>query len=343
MKILMSLCLVILTYSLPGQSLTNYSDSSRSFANKRVSFIPTFYYRKFSSQTAPVLKILPGDTIYTETVDAGGYDKDGVKRTERGNPLTGPFFIEGAKEGDVLVISFLKVFLNRNYATTVEGFVSRSLPKDIIKQMGKNAKLVKWNLDQEKGIATPMTVHEHLQNFQVPLSPFLGCVGVAPPGGKEIMSYDSGPFGGNLDFKSLKQSASIYLPVFAEGALLFLGDGHAVQGDGELTGDALETSMSIEFSVQIIKKEILQLDFPRVEDSVYIMSIGLDKSLDNALKLATAGLLTWLQKEYQLSLQEATQVIGTSIEYTIAEIADPKVEVVAKIKKSTLKGLKKFN
>ena len=100
--------------------------------------------------------------------------------------------------------------------------------------------------------------------------------------------------------------------------------------------------MDIGFVVRLLKNSELELDFPIVEDSTHIMSIGLDESLDDALKIATAGLVKWLQKDYQLSLKEATQVIGTSIEYKIAEIADPKVEVVAMIKKSTLKGLKRI-
>ena len=101
--------------------------------------------------------------------------------------------------------------------------------------------------------------------------------------------------------------------------------------------------MDVEFTVKIIKKDSVKLVYPRIEDSTYTMTVGLDKSLDNALKIATSGLLGWLQFDYYLSLKEATQVISTSIEYTIAEIADPEIEVVAKIKKEILKGLKKYN
>jgi amidase len=99
----------------------------------------------------------------------------------------------------------------------------------------------------------------------------------------------------------------------------------------------------VEFTVKLIKNNPLNLTYPRVEDSLYIMAAGLGKTLDNALKIATSGLLDWLQMDYRLSLEEATQVMSTSIEYTIAEIADPGVEVVAKIKKEMLKGLKKYN
>jgi acetamidase/formamidase len=330
MKNYFLLLFLILTQATSGQN------------SKRIDFHPTTFYRTFSPTAKPVLNILPGDTVYSGSVDAGGFDKNGTKVTEGGNPLTGPFYIEGVSKGDVLVINLLKVSLNRNYATTFEVFVPRSLPKDIVNQLWKKMKPVDWHLDLETGFGSPKIVHEHLQNFKVPLNPFLGCVGVAPEE-KEIKTYDSGPFGGNLDFCRITGSATIYLPVFNNGALLYLGDGHAVQGDGELTGSALETSMDFAFTVRVIKKGKLKLSFPRIEDATYIMAVGLDKNLDDALKIATLNLLDWLQNDYQLSLEEATQVIGTSIEYRIAEIADPKVEVVAMIKKELLKGLKKYD
>ena len=245
--------------------------------------------------------------------------------------------------GDVLAITLIKVSLNRSYAFTTESFASRSLPKSITRQF-KKAPIVKWNLDTKNGFASPDSAYEHLQHFKVPLHPFLGCIGVAPSSKKnEVLSFFQGTYGGNLDFSSITQSATIYLPVFHDGAFLYIGDGHAAQGDGELAGNALETSMDVEFTVKLIKNDTLKIVYPGVEDSMHIMSIGVDKSLDNALKIATSGLLDWLQTDYHLSLPEATQVISTSIEYTIAEIADPEVEVVAKIKKQILKGLKKYN
>ena len=309
--------------------------------NKRIIYKPEIFSRKFSSKIPYVLKINPGDTISTESIDAGGFDKQGIKKSERGNPLTGPFYIEGTKEGDIIAVNLLKVSLNRNYATTLEGFVPRSMPDSIAKKAWKNAKLVKWNIDLGQGTASPALGHEHLQNFMVTLHPFLGCIGVAPPNDKEIPTYDSGPFGGNLDFKRLTGASTIYLPVFHEGAYLFLGDGHALQGDGEITGDALETSMDIEFTVHIIRASNIRFPLPRAEDSTFIMTIGLGKNLDDALKEANLGMLKWLQEDYLLSLQEATQVMGTSVKYIIAEVADPKVEIVAMIKKDVLKGLNK--
>jgi amidase len=341
MKYWFLILLFVLSQSSEAQNILSTVDSSN---NKRfIHFIPVSFSNKFSLNVTPVLTIRSGDTVNTETIDAMGFDKNGVKRQKGGNPLTGPFHIENASPGDVLAITLTKVSLNRSYAYTTESFASRSLPKPVIKQL-KKPRLIKWNLDKQNGFASPDSAYEHLGNFKVSLKPFLGCIGVAPSSKKnEILSFFQGTFGGNLDFNRITQSSTVYLPVFHDGAFLYIGDGHAVQGDGEIAGNALETSLDVEFTVKIIKKDILQLSNPRVEDSTYVMAIGTDKSLDNALKIATSGLLDWLQMDYHLSLEEATQVMSTSIEYTIAEIADPEVEVVAKIKKEILKELKKYN
>lgn len=305
-------------------------------------YIPTSFSNMFSLNVTPILHIHSGDTVLTETIDALGRDKNGVKRQRGGNPLTGPFYIEGCKAGDVLKINLVKTSLNRPYAYTTESFVSRSMPDSITKQFRK-PHLVKWNLDIANGYArldSSFSPMDDLTNLRVPLKPFLGCIGVAPANKRnEILPFFQGEFGGNLDFSSIAELATVYLPIFHDGGFFYLGDGHAVQGDGEIAGNALETSLNVEFVVTIINKDSLHLRFPRVEDPIYIMTMGIDKSLDGAIKGAGAEMYEWLKKDYHLTLQEATQLMSTSIEYTIAEIADPKVEVVAKIKKETLKGL----
>jgi len=313
-------------------------------SSTRLHFSPTSFSNSFTLNREPVLKIRSGDTVSTETIDAGGFDKKGVRRQKPGNPLTGPFYIENCSAGDVVAVTITRLALNRATAFTTESFVSRALPITITNEFKKKLTLVKWKLDTLAGFGTIDTPYEHLNNFKVPLKPFLGCIGVAPSNKKnEILSFFQGAFGGNMDFEGVTQHATVYVPVFHEGAYLYLGDGHALQGHGEIAGNALETSLDVEFSVRVIKKEVLSLNYPRVEDSIYLMTTGFDKSLDEALKVATSGLLEWLQQDYHLSLQEASQVMSTSIEYSIAEIADPEVEVVAKIKKEVLKTLKKYN
>jgi amidase len=332
------------TQSVMCQINTTVSDSSSK--PRLINFAPTYFSNKFSANLDPALRLHSGDTVRTETIDAFGRDKNGIRRQGGGNPLTGPFYIEGAEPGDVLMVTLINVSLNRGYAYTTETFVPRSLPKAIASEF-KKAHIVKWKLDVKTGYASPdssFIAYDNLKDFKVPLNPFLGCIGVAPSNKRnEILSFFQGNFGGNLDFSRITASATIYLPVFHKGAYFYIGDGHAVQGDGEIAGNALETSLDVEFTIKLIKTSTLQIDYPRVEDASYIMAIGSGKTVDNALKTATAGLLQWLQNDYLITVQEATQVMSTAIEYTIAEIADPEVVVVAKIKKEILNGLKRNN
>jgi acetamidase/formamidase len=309
---------------------------------KSITFKPTVYYNNFSHKFPHVLIVHQGDTIRSESVDAGGFDKNGERIAKRGNPLTGPFYIDSASAGDIVAITLTNVSLNRHYATTVEGFVKRSLPMETIKEVyGRNAKLVKWTLDIKNGFAIPNFAHEHLDSFKIPLQPFLGCVGLAAPQeNKAPLTYFADSYGGNMDFYKITKGATIYLPVFHEGGLLYLGDGHAAQGDGELNGDALETSMDFAFVARVIKGKP-QIKFPLIEDSEHIVAIAMDKTLEQALKKATLGLLEWLQTSYHLTIKEATQVLGHLIEYRIPTLAGPKLEIAAMIKKEYLTGLKK--
>jgi amidase len=132
---------------------------------------------------------------------------------------------------------------------------------------------------------------------------------------------------------------TVYLPVAAPGALLFVGDGHAAQGAGELTGNALETSMDIEFTVDL--QEGKAPPFPRMENVDYLMASGIAGSLDEAFRQATTNLARWLESTYNLNAAEVSSVLGTAIVYDVAEVVDPQVHVVAKVPKSVLSTLKK--
>ena len=325
--------------------LKSQINTDNSVKPRLINFKPEVFSNKFSLNIPPALRIHSGDTVRTETIDAFGKDKNGIKRQGGGNPLTGPFYIENSMPGDVLQIKLIKISLNRPYAYTTESFVSRSMPDSIVKQF-KKPHIVKWKLDIEQGLASPdssYNIYENLNNFKLPINQFLGCIGVAPLNKRnEILSFFQGDFGGNLDFSKIRESATVYLPVFHEGAYFYIGDGHAIQSDGEIAGNALETSLDVEFSINLIKRDELKLNYPRIEDEIYFMAVGSGKTLESALKIATSGLLEWLQKVYHLTLHEATQVISTTLEYTIAEIADPEVVIVAKIKKELLNGLKKI-
>jgi len=317
--------------------------SNRLPAQQPIRFEPTNYSNQFSATPVPELRIRPGDTILTTSADAGGLNKNGVRVAKRGNPLTGPFFIEGAEPGDVLAVTLLEVKLNRNFATTLNTLIPKVLPRSIAKKNWRSAKLVKWRLDLDKLQGSPIDTSLHLQHIKVPLHPFLGCIGVAPEGDKGTGSGASGPYGGNLDFRYNTTGSTIYLPVFHPGGLLYLGDGHAAQGDGELNGDALETSMDFSFTVTVLKKDSFPLQTPMVVNADFLMFFGIESSLDKSLKAATDAMLSWIQKRYQLTLSQASQVIGPAVEYRIPKIAATKVEVVAMISKKLLEQINAVN
>jgi amidase len=302
-------------------------------------FEPKEFHRVFSDAIPPVLHISPGDTVRTWTVDAGGTDSKGVRRSQGGNPETGPFYIEGAFPGDTLVIKLNKVRLNRDSAISSGTISNNALNPGYVQRTRYDEKFDSdWILDRQNGIARLKNPTEHLKNYTVKLQPMLGCIAVAPPAHQSFRTGYPGTFGGNMDYNQMREGTTVYLPVYAPGALLFVGDGHAAQGDGELTGNALETSMDVEFTVDLIRGQ--SSGGPRSENDEYLMSSGIGNALTDALQLATTQLVNWLQTEYKLSPNEAAVVLGTAMRYDIAEVVDPLVHVVAKIRKDAVAQLK---
>jgi amidase len=302
-------------------------------------FEPTQFHRLFSDAIAPVLHIFPGDTVRTWTVDAGGVDSKGEHRSLGGNPETGPFYIEGAMPGDTLVVKFNRIRLNRDSAGSGNQIVPSALTPGYVKRTKYDEGFdATWILDREKGVARLKKPSEHLKNYTVKLQPMLGCVAVAPPGHMAYRTGFLGAYGGNMDYNQIREGTTLYLPVFVPGALLFVGDGHAAQGDGELTGDALETSMDVEFTVQLRRGDFTGA--LRAENDEYLMSLGIANSLPEAVQTATTELANWLQREYKLEPNEAAIVLGTAMQYNIAELVDPLVHVVAKVRKDTVAGLR---
>ncbi len=303
-------------------------------------FEPTEFHRQFAGTIAPALRINPGDTVKTWTVDAGGSDASKKRRSAGGNPETGPFYVEGAMPGDTLVVKLNRVRLNRDSAGSGDRIVPDALSAGYFRDAKFDDKFdAEWKLDREGGFAMLNKPSEHLKNFKVPLQPMLGCIAVAPPNKQAFQAGWLGSYGGNMDYNQMREGTTLYLSVYQDGALLFVGDGHAAQGDGELTGDALETSMDVEFTVELIQGKATQ--GPRAENDEYIMAMGIANSLPDALKQATTQLARWIERDYKLTANESAIVLGTSIRYDIAEVVDPQVHIVAKLKKSVLAQLPK--
>jgi acetamidase/formamidase len=298
------------------------------------------YSRTFSSDKDPVLRVFPGEVVRTSTLDAAGYDKNGVRRSFGGNPQVGPFYVYGALPGDTLVVRLLSVKLNRDTGRSGTQLVPTVVTHDYHRSAQYSSTVSgDWILDRQELIARPADPSRKMREFRVPLRPFLGGIGVAPDNGQAIDARSLGSFGGNLDYHAVTAGATIYLPVLEEGALLYIGDGHAAQGDGELAGDAIETSLDVELEVQLIKAK--SVGGPRIENRDYLMAAGIAGSTQDALRLGTTELATWLAEDYELSPDEIALLLGVVVEYDVAAIIGPQVNIVAKIRKSHLDAIAK--
>ena len=295
--------------------------------------IATKYYRTFSGAHPVLKRIKAGDRVSTKTLDAGGQDFQGVHKHEPGNPLTGPFYVEGAEPGDALIIRFEKVRLNRNWGWSgyrlllgalnpeyVEDVYSDRYKQDLIRK--GRANLVPWDLDLAKGIARLREPSSSKVKLEFPVKPMLGCVGVAPAGDFAPTSGPAGTYGGNLDYNEIGEGSTVILPVSHPGALLFIGDGHALQGDGEPTGTGIETSMDVDFTVEVQKKS--RVTGPRVETAEYIISVGAQpefaSSLDRALQLATTDMAKWLVDDWGIEPWAAHLLIAYQGRYDVITV-----------------------
>jgi amidase len=305
---------------------------------RTLDFEPSSFHLYFSSRVESVLRIHPGDTVRTWSVDAGGRDKQGTRRSAGGNPQTGPFYVEGALPNDTLVVRLTKVRTNRDWAQSGSTIMRNALEPGTLGNLKWDERFnSRWRLDQARNVAFLETPTDSLKGFTVALQPMLGCVAVAPPGDASVRTTDSGRFGGNMDYNQIREGTTIYLPVYHPGALLFLGDGHAAQGDGELTGDALETSMDFEFTVDLIRDR--NFGHPLAENSEFLISIGIGGSLDQALQQATSGMVRWLDRDYKLTPSEAAMLLGFAVKYDVVDLVGTQVSVAAKLPKPALAQL----
>jgi amidase len=307
---------------------------------RRHDFAPTAFPRVFSPLNKPVLTIAPGDTVHTTTVDAGGMDEKGVAHALGGNPQTGPFYVEGVVPGDTVAIHIVRLKLNRDWAISDDDLARSAVSPGLAVAMKDTGKTVYWRLDRDRNVATPENPGAHMKAYAVPLRPMLGCVAVAvPPIIAAPNSGDSGFYGGNMDFNEIVEGSTVYLQARVPGALVYVGDGHAAMGDGELNGNGLETSMDVEFRVEVIPHRATPS--PRVETDGQIMAMGYEGSLDEALKTATFNMQRWLVSDYALTPSEAAQVLGTAAQIRVSEAVDRNAGVAVILNKTVLGTLAK--
>jgi len=298
-------------------------------------FEPPEFHNTFSSAHKPVLRIKPGDHVVTYTIDAGGVDSKGVQRGQGPNPQTGPFYIEGAEPGDTLVVHLLRLETNRSTGFSASLLAPYTADPGFLRTEAlREAKRAMWQIDKQKGIAYMDPGDFKGPRIELPLRPMLGCVATAPPNKAAIPTTFPDNFGGNMDYNGMGAGATVMLPVFEPGALFFLGDGHARQGDGEVLGSAIETSLDVEFSVDLLKRK--RIGWPRLENQDFIMVLGSSRALNEALQHATTELMRWLMADYGFDERGASLLMGQGMEYDISNVVDPEFTIVAKMRKTYL-------
>jgi acetamidase/formamidase len=191
-----------------------------------------------------------------------------------------------------------------------------------------------WQLDPERMVGSTELPGSRMRSIEIDLRPMLGRVAVAPRGEEVFGGLWPGDFGGNLDAPEVRAGATVYLPIFHDGAYFYYGDGHARQGHGEVAGTGLETSMDVTLELDVIKGKTI--DWPRIEDDDFIMVAGSARPLIDAFRLAHIELIEWLEEDYGFGRWDAYTLLGQLAETTVANIVDPVYTVVAKFPKTYL-------
>jgi amidase len=295
-------------------------------------FQPNHYHVSLGSHE-PVLRIGDGDTVVTTTVDAFGKDATDREVTPRGNPQTGPFYVEGAVPGDAVAVSLDRISPNRAIGYTSTVVAPNVVDPSYVREL-PDRRLAEWRIDHRRGTASLVKPATGLSHLEIPLSPMLGCFGVAPPDGQAISTATSAEHGGNMDYRGFVAGVTVYFPVFVPGALFHLGDGHAAQGDGEIVGTGIEVSMDVQFTTRVMKRNSIR--WPRGENAEFIFTIGNARPLDQALQHATTEMLRWLKQDYGLDETCASLLLGQIVEYDLANVFDPAYTMVCKVRKSFL-------
>jgi acetamidase/formamidase len=286
------------------------------------------------SLNKPVARISPGETVEVETWDARGNIvrhgqtlsdavQKGIQRYT--NPITGPIFVEGAEPGDALKIEIIDISVSDVGWTAVipgfgglEGWLQLSPP--VTKFSKINAGKIIYALNDGRTI-------------EIRAKPFIGTIGVSPEF-EVVSTVVPGKHGGNMDVPDICVGSTLYLPVSVDGALLGLGDVHAVQGDGEICGTAMEVSSKVTLKVELEKNK--KLSWPRIESKDEIMTICSAKPLEDAVRLAFLELIKWLETDYGFERYDAYLFLSLAATARIAQIVDPLFTVVAKLPKNIL-------
>jgi acetamidase/formamidase len=315
----------------------------------------TVVWGYFAADIPPVLRIKSGQTVKIDTVSHGGVNtgvdpvtffgragiapdqvlKDAVDIYQKvtrpkgasAHILTGPIYIEEAAPGDMLEIRILALEPRVPYGVNSSNRGTGVLP-DLL--TGPTPKVIKFDVARNVALFS--------NDIEVPLQPFMGIMAVAPT--RESWMISSRPpwrWGGNMDFNKLTVGATLFLPVFHDGAQFFTGDSHAAQGDGEVNGTAIEASLTGTFQFVVHKGAGKSMRWPRAEDAAHYYAMGMDLDLDVAMRHATRETVEFLVENFGLSVADAYSLASIAVDFRVAEAVDAVQMVYGKIPKKIFK------
>jgi acetamidase/formamidase len=305
----------------------------------------TVAWGHYDAKTSPALRIKPGDAVEVHTLitssparlERAGVEPAKVEQALRdiheqvkdrgpgGHILTGPIFVEGAERGDALEVRIESVDLAIPYAYNAFGPRGGAIPEDF-----PRPRMRIIPLDAERRVA------RFVDGVEVPLRPFFGSMGVAPPEASgRVNSAPPGVHAGNLDNKELVAGTTLLIPVHVPGALFQVGDGHAGQGDGEVDITALETSLT--GTLRFFVRKGASLKWPRAETATHFIAMGLDRDLDEAMKIAVREAVDLIASEKKLDREDAYMLCSAAVDFRVTQVVDGTKGVHAMIPKSIFK------
>ena len=318
--------------------------SAASAGSEELRYVPSHGELKYTfGGVAPTHRIKPGTRIISWTEDCfdGTLTRPGQKPSEvavpgHDNPQTGPFYVEGAEPGDTLVVRIDKLEPARDYGVSVAfpGFGALK-GTDKTPMLGPDLPELAWfyEVDRGKGVARTRS-QDGRHSWEVPLAPFLGCLGVSPAYGEARSTIVPGDFGGNMDCPEVRAGNTVYLGVRVPGALVSFGDGHYAMGDGEIMGTAIEGAMNVELTVDLIKNR--STPWPRIENPEWIMSLGAARPLEDAARIAYKDMVRWVQERTGMGEMDAYEFVSQNARAPVTEMVDPEYTVLVKIPKARL-------
>ncbi len=297
---------------------------------------------------APTHRIRPGTRILSWTEDC--YDGAVTKVNElptkvvppgHDNPQTGPFYVEGAEPGDTLVVRIEKLEPARDHGISsfFPGFGAlNGTDRTAILGPDLPEKVWFYEVDRAKGVARTRSLDGRF-SWEVPLAPFLGCLGVAPAGGEVRSTVVPDNFGGNMDCPEVRPGNTVYLGVRVPGALLSFGDGHYAMGDGEIIGTAIEGAMNVELTIDLVKHR--ETPWPRIENAEWMMSVGAARPLEDAARIAFKDMVQWVREKTGMGEMDAYQFVSQNARAPIVQMVDPQYTVLVKLPKSRLPAVRR--